>query len=151
MELKISRHQYKSLVLRRRRYRMEFRATYTDEQIGLINKYGLWRENLYASKQHMEYALSNKASLQAIDGWLRGKDVQVSWWTFLKNLVKLRFAPKIQARHLFKGKRLYCDDIPDLLEAETQVQSCARNLLGYIAMCETFDGREKVYEIKLDE
>lgn len=150
MEVKIRRSQYKTLVLRRRKYKMEFRATYSEEQVRLIDKYGLWKENLYASKQHMEYALSNKASLQHIEGWLRGKNT-VNWWTFIKNLVKLKFAPKIQARHLVKGKRLYCRDIPDLLTAETEVQSCARNLLAYMAMCETFDGREKIYEIKLDE
>jgi hypothetical protein len=129
---------------------MEFRATYTADQIRLIDKYNLWRENLYASKEHMEYMLSNKASMQAIGTWLQGKETEVSWWKFFKNLLLLRFAPKIEARHLINGKRLTCPDIMDLLEAETQVQSCARNLLGYIAMCETFDGREIIYEINLD-
>ena len=134
MEVKISRHQYKSLVLRRRRYRIDIRGTYTKEQLDLIQKYKLKNQHLYTSDKFKQAGLAFEASK--------------SMWSKLWSFIKLEWSLKIRVKHMVNGRRIRCKDIGLLLEAERQVLDAAKTLLGYIAACETFDGREMVHQVE---
>jgi hypothetical protein len=135
MEVKISRSQYKTLILRRRRFRIAVRGVYTPEQIAMIDKYHLWNQMLYASEKNMQAALAFEASK--------------SFWAKLWSLIKLESSLKIRVKDLIRGKRINCKDLHLLQKAESEVLECAKNVLTYIAVAETFDGRELFFEVSI--
>lgn len=139
MQLKITRNQYKTLILRRRRFRIDIRASYTGRQHELINKYGLWNQELYASEERMKHRLAERAT---------GTETVLQFFHKLWRLMKFKFALHIKVKHLIQGRRIYCADIMELIDAENEVRGCADNLISYLTLAETFDGREIIHEIE---
>lgn len=103
----------------------------------LITKYKLWGQVLYISDQMAaaQLGMANQESAM----WRR-------YW----NLLKFYKAPKLRIRHLLHGKRFYAKDIGELLKVETETLDAVQNILNYMKIAETFDGRTIAIRVDRD-
>ena len=52
-------------------------------------------------------------------------------------------------KNLTSGEHMECKDLGELVTAEEQIRIACGNLKKYLAIAETFDGREEVIEVSI--
>lgn len=115
----------------------DMRAEYTEKERETINKYNLGGEvicNSADAQKHLEEA-SNRLS----DGKLVGGFVSIAMARMKLNITILS---------LKEGVHIECKDLAELLEAEKTSREACQNLVSYLHVAQSFDGRVDVVEIQ---
>jgi len=137
MQIKITRSQRKGGIMGGKIiFMLDMRAEYTEKERETINKYNLGGEVIYNSadaQKHLEDA-GNKLA----DGKILGGFVSVAMARMKLNITILS---------LKEGVHIECKDLAELLEAEKTVREACQNLVGYLSVAQSFDGRVDVVEI----
>ena len=140
MQLKLTRSQRTSM-LGKTVFHLDVRASISDAEKALITKYKLGKDLIYSSEALKQYASGASAQLDtsnpSVGSTLKGLALGVA----------SRFALKISADDLIKGKAIECKDLGEMLDAEQAVITACQNLKAFLEAAETFDGREIVVEI----
>lgn len=132
MQLKIRRGQRTAMMGGRPVFMLNVIADLTIEERSLLERYKLWNEVVYASGEaagNMARAVGGHVG--AIGGMLADK--------LSKRILTIKT--------LTSGEQVECKDIGELIEMEEQIRVACVNLKRYLAIAESFDGREEVLEL----
>ena len=137
MHIKITRSQRKGGAFGGKIiFMLDMRAEYTEQERETINKYNLGGEVIYNSADaaaHLDRAGEKLASASLIGG--------------LASMAMARMKLNITIVGLKEGVHIECKDLAELLEAEKTVRDACHNLIQYLAVARSFDGRVDVVEI----
>lgn len=134
MRLKLSRSQKTSGMMSKKvTFILNAKADYSNEEQANIKKYTMGSQNIYnseASRKHIDNAVNQSG------GVLKG----------LASAAMAKMSLNITVDSLGQGQQVDCQDLDELLGAEEAIRSACENLKGYLAIADTFDGREEVIE-----
>ena len=137
MQIKITRTQRKGGIMGGKIiFALDMRAEYTEKERDTINKYNLGGEVIYnsaAAQAHLE-----EAGKRLSEGGLVGGFV---------SMAMARMKLNITIVSLKEGVHIECKDLAELLEAEKTVKEACQNLVSYLHVAQSFDGRVDVVEI----
>lgn len=148
MQLKLTRSQRTSM-MGKTVFHLDVRADISEAEQALIRKYKLGKDNIYSSEALKQLATGASKHIDA-GNELIDSSAGAAIGSTLKGYalgIASRFALKITADDLVKGKAIECKDLAEMLDAEEAVTNACKNLKAYLEMAETFDGRELVVEI----
>lgn len=132
MQLKIRRSQRPAVIGGRPVFILNVIADLTAEEGALLDRYKLWNEVVYVSGEAAgNMARAVGGNVGAIGGMLADK--------LSKKLLTIK--------SLTSGEQIECKDIGELIEMEEQIRGACANLKRYLAIAESFDGREEVLEL----
>ena len=118
---------------------LDARGEYTPEEKSLIKKYKLGGQGLYNSEgSRRDLAEGREALASGTAGGV------------VKSLAKLAMAKlklNVTIDSLEAGHHIECKSMDELLGAEEAIMQGCQAAKGYLAMAETFDGREQVVEV----
>jgi len=137
MKLKLVRSQKSTMLRGNTVFVLQAMAVVSAEERGLIDRYKLGRDLVYASEQwknNMAEAGAVAAGAGSIFSGLRARAAAAL------NL-------KITVADLINGTSIECKSLDEMLGAEEAIVSACQNLKGYLAAATTFDGREVLLEI----
>jgi hypothetical protein len=142
--LRIRRSHRFTLILRRPKFILYFKADVSSEDMALIDKYKLGRSHLYTSEEFLkkteEMNMKVDSSLEAIKKTLAYLTKWLAWiWRF--------FTLKITIRTLVRGKRVEKGSLGDLMALEQQVISSSNSMKDYLVVARTFNGAVETIEI----
>jgi len=133
MRLKLNRSQKTGgMISKKIIFILSAAADYSNEEQANIKKYGLGPQNIYdseAARRHGENAAHS-------GGVLKGLAAAA--------LAKISLSITIDS--LARGHQVECQDLDELLSAEEAIRSACENLKTYLAIADSFDGREEVVE-----
>ena len=137
MQIKITRSQRKGGAFGGKIiFMLDMRAEYTEQERETINKYNLGAEVIYNSADAQAHL--DKAGEKLAGGSLIGG---------LASIAMARMKLNITIVGLKEGVHIECKDLHELLEAEKTVRGACLNLVQYLAVARSFDGRVDVVEI----
>lgn len=134
MRLKLSRSQKTGgMISKKVTFILNASADYSNEEQANIKKYGLGIQNIYdsaAARKHMDNASSQGG------GVLKG----------LASVAMAKMSLSITIDSLGVGQQVECQSLDELVSAEDAIKSACENLKVYLAVADSFDGREEVIE-----
>lgn len=139
MRLKLSRSQKSGgIVSKKVIFILNAKADYSNEEQANIKKYSLGSQAIYnsqSSRRHLDSAAANTTRGTA-GGALKG----------LASMAMAKMSLNVSIESLAKGHQIECQSLDELLSAEEAIREACENLKGYLAVADTFDGREEVIE-----
>ncbi|NOT54809.1 MAG: hypothetical protein HOP18_09415 [Deltaproteobacteria bacterium] len=133
MQLKVRRSQ-RAGMMGKVLFALDVVADLTKEEHACVERYKLWNEVVYSS----EAATANAERAQAGNLAALG--------SMIADKVMKKF---LTIKNLTSGEHIECKDLGELLTVEEQVRLACSNLKKYLAIAETFDGREEVIEVDI--
>ena len=142
--LRIRRTHRFTLILRRPKFILYFKADVSPEDMALIKKYKLGRSHLYTSEEFTKRSEEiNKPVESSLDALKKTLAYLTKWLTWIARF----FTLKITIRTLIRGKRVEKGDLGDLRALEQQVISSSNSMKEYLAVARTFNGAVETIEI----
>jgi hypothetical protein len=143
MQLKIRRSQRDAGMLSSSvMFSLDARVEFSPEERSNILRYGLSGQVIYnsdAQKRLLDKSASQRDG--SFGGGLR------SFATLALAAVKMN----ITIASLERGQRIECKSMDELLGAEEAIMQACENLKGYLALAQTFDGREVLIDFSSNE
>ena len=103
------------------------------EERALVDRYKLWNECVYSSERAKENSeAAQGGSLKALGALIADR--------VMKNILSIK--------DLSSGQHIECKDLAQLLTVEDQVHAACGNIKKYLAVAQSFDGREIVVDIQ---
>ena len=133
MRLKLSRSQKTGgMITKKVTFILNASADYSNEEQANIKKYGLGPQNIYdsaAARKHMDNASSQGNVLKG-----------------LASVALAKMSLSITIGSLGIGHQVECQSLEELLSAEDAIKTACEHLKVYLAVADSFDGREEVIE-----
>jgi hypothetical protein len=142
--LRIRRTQRFTLIMRRPKFILYFKADVSPDDMALINNYKLGKSHLYTSE---EFKKRFEEMNKPVDTSLAALKQVLAFFTKWFTWIVLIFTLKITVRTIIRGTRVEKADLGDLMSLEQQVVSAANSLKGYLAVARTFNGAVETIEI----
>lgn len=120
-------------------FALDARIELTEEERQLIQKYHLNKEVLYSSENAQRHAAATTDALN--DSSFRGLAKAAL------SSARLALSLKCTVESLVKGQHIECNDVGELIAAESAITDAAHTLKGYLEAAVSFDGREELVEI----
>ncbi len=136
MQLKVRRSQ-RAGMLGKVVFALDVLADLSSEEKALVERYKLWNEVVYSSEAATANAERANANMNNLIGL-------VSVASMIADKVLKKF---FTIKNLTSGEHIECKDLSELLAVEEQVRIACGNLKKYLAIAESFDGREEVIEV----
>ena len=138
MQLVLSRSQKATgLMSKTITFCLDARVAITREERANIDKYKLGSQVVYNSsttKQHLDKVMETAGGGRGI---LSGA----------VHLAMSKMSLSITVDSLTKGHHIECKDLDELLGAEEAIETACQNIITYVDMAATFDGREIVIDL----
>jgi hypothetical protein len=139
MQLKLKRSQRSGGMMGGKLFfALDAKIDLTDEEAHSIDRYKLGREVIYNSEMAQKHLGAGAAGLatESLGGLGKG----------LARLAAAKLSLHITVDSLAKGHQIECKDLDELMGAEEAIKQACENVKAYLAVAETFDGREEVLE-----
>jgi hypothetical protein len=117
---------------------IDARAELTPQEAADVKKYELGKQVIYNSQRSKEHLanLQANAARGTATGALKA----------LGSLAMAKLSLNITIDSLTKGQHIEAKDLDEVLGAEEALRQACENMKAYLAVAETFDGREQVVE-----
>ncbi len=152
MQLKLKRSQRSGgLMGGKVFFGLDARTDLSNEEQGLVKKYGLGKLVVYdseARKKHNESAyghFDDAANTQGVGFSSAGR----SLWKNARGIASaamMALSLRVTVDSLMSGQHIECKDLDELLGAEAAILDACKSLKAYLDTALTFDGREEVVE-----
>jgi hypothetical protein len=152
MQLKLKRSQRSGgLMGGKIIFGLDARTDLSNEEQGLVKKYGLGKLVVYdseARKKRGEAAyghFDDAANVQGLGFSSAGR----SLWKNARGIASAAMAAlslRVTVDSLMSGQHIECKDLDELLGAEAAILDACKSLKAYLETALTFDGREEVVE-----
>ncbi len=150
--IKFTREQHETLILKNVVWVLKVRGEISHHDMELIRYHRLRNYVLHISNNFYKNGLSYLRKIDVLKKDTLPKDkfpnLVLGAPGIIYNFIRMFFALKIKVKHLTEGKTVKSKNIGQILEAQYEIEECAKDLQYLLEEMKTFDGREILYEVK---
>ena len=133
MQLKVTRSQVKKGMLSKNvKFILTARLVLTKEEKFAVNEYKLGDQVIYASETAQKHLEGYERTTSSIGG--------------LARIAMARMSLNLTINNLTDEKTVECNTLDEVIGAEACIREACENVKLYIAVAQTFDGREETFE-----